>query len=310
MQLPEKFYKGRKLQSLVENQTSYHTPHAELHIFETHREAKRVLLKFDEPVLASMLVGKKVMHLRDHQPFCFLPGESLILPSDEVMCIDFPEATMDNPTRCLAMAISPEKIRKVLSAMNETMPRNDDTEWGLIDYNFHFTNDEAIYQLLHRLLFLFVEDHPSKQLFVDMTLRELIIRILQSESRKAYEDKALTLSSSNRLAYVIQYIRDHLDEPLTIEELSRQACMSESNFHRVFKNELGVSPIDFINDERIKLASSLLHDPRRKIKEIYMACGFNSLSYFTRVFKRKKKVSPKAFQQKVGNMEQRSTPGF
>ncbi len=301
MQLPEKFFKGRKLQTLVENQTSYNTPNAELHVFETHQEAERVLLKFNEPVLASMLVGKKVMHLRDHQPFGFLPGESLILPADEVMCIDFPEARMDNPTRCLAMAISPEKIREVVCAMNEALPKNDADEWNFIDYNFRFTNDEAIYQIIHRLLFLFAEDHPSKQLFVDMMLRELIIRVLQVESRRIYEKKALTLSSSNRLAYIIQYIRDHLDQPLSVEGLSRKAHMSESNFHRVFKNELGVSPIDFINDERIKLATSLLHDPRRKVKEVYMACGFNSLSYFTRMFKRKKQLSPKAFQQKMGH---------
>ncbi|HCW63358.1 MAG TPA: AraC family transcriptional regulator, partial [Leeuwenhoekiella sp.] len=83
---------------------------------------------------------------------------------------------------------------------------------------------------------------------------------------KIYTDKALKLSSDNRLAYIIQYIRDHLHESLSVELLSRKACMSESNFYRVFKNELGLSPVDFINTERIKLAVSLLQDPNRKIK--------------------------------------------
>ncbi len=299
MQLPHNFLKGRRLETLVENKTSYTLENAAMHVFETHEVAEKVLLQFNQPVLASMFQGKKIMHLRNHQSFDFLPGESLILPSEELMCIDFPEAQMENPTRCLAMAISEEKIHEIVMLMNETMPKAEKQEWAFVDYNFHFTNDVGIYQIIQRLLFLFTEDHPSKDVFVDFTLRELIIRILQADSKKIYTEKALSLSSSNRLAFIIQYIRDNLGKPLTIEELSHKAYMSESNFHRVFKNELGISPIDFINNERIKLAASLLQDPKKKVKEVYMECGFESRSYFNRVFKRKKTLSPKAYQLKL-----------
>ena len=133
MLLSDKFYSGRKLQTLVENQTSYTLNNAAMHIFETHQTADRILLQFDQPVLASMLQGKKVMHLRSKQAFDFLPGESLILPSDEVMCIDFPEANMDSPTKCMAMAISEDKIREVIMIMNETMPRSQNQEWCFMD---------------------------------------------------------------------------------------------------------------------------------------------------------------------------------
>ena len=299
MNLSKNFYEGRKLENLVENQTSYTLNNASLHIFETHEQAERILLKFDKPVLASMLKGKKIMHLRDQQSFNFLPGESLILPSDEMMCIDFPEAHFNNPTQCLAMAISEEKISNVLDHMNELMPKVDDGEWSLMDYNFHFTNDVGIYQILQRLLFLFTEDHPSKDLFVDNMLEELIIRILQTNSRKIYTEKSFKLSSDNRLAYIVEYIRKNLHNPLSVKNLSRKACMSESNFYRVFKNELGISPTDFINNERIKLAVSLLQNPNKTIKEIYQECGFESRSYFNRVFKSRKRVAPGDYQSQL-----------
>lgn len=215
------------------------------------------------------------------------------------MCIDFPEATSTMPTRCLAMSISEEKIRNIIQVLNEKNPRLEGKEWSFMDYNFHFTNELAIHQILQRLLFLFTEQHPSKDLFADFMLQELIIRLLQSENHKIYNEQAMTLQSSDRLAFTIQYIRNHLDQPLTIEDLSKKAYMSESNFHRVFKSEMGVSPIEFINNERIKLASSLLHNSQKKIKEIYMECGFNSLSYFIRLFKKKKQLSPKEYQMKL-----------
>lgn len=292
--------KNRRLETLVENQTTYTLNSAALHIFETHQEAEQILLRFREPVLASMLEGKKVMHLHEMTPFDFLPGESLILPADEIMCIDFPEAQMDKPTRCLAMAISEEKIKETIHFLNETRAKMDD-EWRFTDYNFHFTNDMAIQHIIQRLMFLFAENHPSKDVFADFMLRELIIRILQAETKKIYTEKALQLSNTHRLAFIIDFIRKNLHKNLTIKELSDKTYMSESNFHRVFKNELNVSPIEFINNERIKLATSLLQNPNKKIKEVYVECGFNSLSYFIRIFKRQKQLSPKAYQTQVNN---------
>ncbi len=297
--LPNKFFSGRKLEALVENQTSYTLNNAALHVFETHEQAKDIILQFDQPVLASMIEGKKIMHLRDYESFDFLPGESLVLPSNEMMCIDFPEAMGKNPTRCLAMAISEEKIGKVLQLMNEGMPKEDGKEWSLMDYNFHFVNDIGIFQILQRLLFLFTEDHPSKDFFVDNMLRELIIRILQTNERKIYSDSTLKLNSDSRLAFVVRYIREHLHEPLTVDMLSREAYMSSSHFHRVFKTELGVSPIEFINNERIKLAVGLLQDPKRNIKDVYMECGFDSRSYFNRVFKNRQHISPGEYQSRI-----------
>ncbi len=293
--LPRSFYQSRRLDSLVENKTSYTGENASLHVFETHTEAQKVMLQFNLPVIASMFEGRKIMHLKDLDSFDFPPGESIIIPPNEPLCIDFPGATMDNPTRCLAMAVSESKISEVLDFMNENMPKAEGVDWSSIDYNFHFSNDEGIFQMIQRLIYLFTEDHQSRDMFVDFTLRELIVRILQTNNKKVYTDAGSDLESSNRIAMVVHYVRNNLDKSLSIDDLSRRAYMSESNFYRVFKNELGVSPIDFINGERIKKAITMLQDPRNKIKDIYMACGFESRSYFNRVFKTKQNISPREF---------------
>lgn len=59
MELPKHFFEGRRLETLVENQTTYAVNNAEMHIFETHQQADKVLLQFHEPVLASMIEGKR-----------------------------------------------------------------------------------------------------------------------------------------------------------------------------------------------------------------------------------------------------------
>lgn len=298
MQLPDSFYKSRKLVDLVENQTSYELEDSAMHIFETHLRAERVQLHFGTPVLASMFQGKKVMHLSDKPSFEFLPGESLILPANELMSIDFPEAREDNPTRCLAMEIGEERLTRVIQLMNERMTRTDGQEWDLMDYNFHFTNDRGIYQILQRLVYLYTENHPSKDFFVSNMVQELIVRIFQANVRKTYRTETEELAGGKRLAYIVHYIRENIRNPLTIKELSQKACMSESHFYKVFKQEMGISPTDFINEERVHHAAQLLKDASFNLTEVFLACGFTNRSYFNRLFKRFKGISPSTYRNR------------
>ncbi len=299
MELSESFLKTRRIERLVENRSTFTLNHTELSIFETHQMAENVYLKFSDPVLASMISGKKIMHLNQQMDFDFLPGESVILPSDEIMCIDFPEASLKNPTKCLAMAFDQERLDKIINNLNEIRPKIDNQEWKFTNNNFHFTNDIAIQQILQRLVFIFTEQHPSKDIFADLMIQELIIRIVQTETRVLYSKNAARLASDNRIAHVVNYIKENIREQIQVEQLCRLACMSESNFYRVFKEEMGISPIEFIIEERIKLASSLLKNPEFRIKDVYFESGFNSLSYFNRIFKKKYKVSPSEYKHQA-----------
>jgi AraC-like DNA-binding protein len=220
-----------------------------------------------------------------------------MLPTDELMVIDFPDARRDQPTKCLALEIDPVEIRKVTNRMNELRPRSDGHDWGRTDGNFHFANDAGITQLIQRLVFLCAEDHPAKDTFVNMSLRELLIRLLEAESRDQHLRDPGGRATSQPITAAVTYILNHLDERLTVDQLSQLACMSTSGFHRAFKNEMGCSPVEFINEERIKLGASLLQRGDATIQEVALRCGFNSASYFTRVFKQKLGIKPTSFQR-------------
>jgi AraC-like DNA-binding protein len=297
MNLPESHYQKRKLELHVENRTVYNLPNAEMNIYETHRQAGQVELRFGSPVLAGMLTGKKVMHLREDR-FDFFPGESVVLPAGELMRIDFPEATLSQPTQCLALAISPDFIGTVVDKLNDQRPRAEAHEsWRFTDYNFHFTNDAAVNQVISRLVWLSVENHPAKQLFTEMALHELLIRLMQTEARQLLLANTEKQASQSRLAHAIQFIREHLSEPLNIHLLSQKACMSQTNLFRSFKNELGVSPVDFINHERINSAKKLLKQPLGSIYDVALSCGFNNISYFNKMFKRSTGYTPTEYRR-------------
>src|ERR1700742_3529626 len=86
----------RDLKTMVENRSVYTLKHFELNVFETRQQSEKVSLVFNDMVLTTMLRGKKVMHLFGSEHFDYLPGESVIVPGNEEMVIDFPEADSHN----------------------------------------------------------------------------------------------------------------------------------------------------------------------------------------------------------------------
>lgn len=294
---------GAPLDTLVENKLTLSHDAAELHLYETFQQAQLIQLRFNAPVMTSMLSGRKVMHLREMDPFNYQPGESLLLPSDRLMQIDFPDATLDEPTRCLALTISDEFIRETVAQLNEQVPRVETPDqWQLDTDNYLLRNDPEISSLIDKLIRLFRENNPFKPFFIKNTLRELIVRLSQTQVRTGLLQQTNQHLTTNRLAYVVAYIRENLTRTLSVEELCDKACLSKSHFFRLFKSELGVSPVQFVLTERIRLAKAILSNPAKSITDACYESGFNSLTHFSNAFRSVEHISPREFKRQFFGM--------
>jgi AraC family transcriptional regulator of arabinose operon len=130
----------------------------------------------------------------------------------------------------------------------------------------------------------------------NLTLKELLVRIMQMQNLHDMHDNLHELSSGNRFAYVVEYINNHLTEKLNIDALSQMAFMSKASFFRAFRHELGISPVDYIIKERIQLAKQLMSNPYNSISEACFKAGFNNLNYFSRAFKKTEGITPSLFK--------------
>lgn len=200
---------GARLDTLVENKVTLSHDAAELHLYETFQQASLIQLRFNAPVMTSMLSGRKVMHLRETAPFNYRPGESLLLAPDQLMQIDFPDATTDKPTRCLALTISDEFIRETMEELNEQLPRVEAADqWQLDTDSYLLQNDAEITSLTEKLIRLFRENNKFRPFFIKNTLRELIVRLSQTQARTELLTQTQQHVNTNRLAYVVAYIRE------------------------------------------------------------------------------------------------------
>ncbi|NDU96072.1 AraC family transcriptional regulator [Spirosoma terrae] len=291
---------GNRLDTLVENKLTLSHDAAELHLYETFQQASLIELRFNAPVMTSMLSGRKVMHLNQIDPFDYQPGESLLLPSDRLMQIDFPDATTQEPTRCLALTISDDFIRQTVAELNEQVPRVERADqWQLDTENYLLKNNAEISWLIDKLMHLFRENNPFKPFFIKNTLRELIVRLSQTQVSTKLLTETSQHINTNRLAYVVTYIRENLTHALSVEELSDKACLSKSHFFRLFKSELGMSPAQFILSERIRRAKAILSNPTKSVTDACYESGFNSVTHFSNAFRALEQISPRQFKRQL-----------
>lgn len=123
-----------------------------------------------------------------------------------------------------------------------------------------------------------------------------------------FEEEARTLSSSSfakidihsdsrRVQKIQEYINLHYKEEIRLNQLADMVGMTAVSFSRFFKLRTGKNLSDYLIDIRLGFASRLLVDSTMSVAEICYDCGFNNLSNFNRIFKKKKECSPKEFRE-------------
>ncbi|PWN67980.1 AraC family transcriptional regulator [Chryseobacterium oncorhynchi] len=284
----------RHLLSLVENQTTFNLNNCEFSIYETHQAAFGVKLHFENIAFTAMLRGKKHMKLDNKTNyFDYFPGESILVAPGETMVIDFPEAD-ETATQCISLSLNPDFIEDSLNYLNYHLPKVDESsQWNIQLDEYFLFNNQALASATNNIMRIAMDDNSQKDIMADFALKELLIRLMQTQARSLVEKNIV--KNRSRMGFVVDYIKRNLHQKLSIDSIAKLAYVSKSNFFKMFRDELGVSPNDFILQERISKAKELLAG-QNSIKETAFQTGFSDTNYFTRVFKQLVGVTPKSYQ--------------
>ena len=163
----------------------------------------------------------------------------------------------------------------------------------------HFQNTPELTGTLERLVQLSRDSGRIKDVLATFTIQEMLVRLMQTQARQLIFHNYAQHLTSHRFAAVVQYIKQHLTEQITVEKLSELACMSKATFFRVFKREFGITPVEFIIRERLGEAKRLLRHPLASVAEVCLRAGFNNLSYFQALFKKYEGVTPGAYKKQM-----------
>lgn len=102
---------------------------------------------------------------------------------------------------------------------------------------------------------------------------------------------------SRRIKKVIDYIKENYQKPIKIKEMADMVNMSETAFSHFFKTRTQRSFTDYLTDFRVGYSSRMLMESEKSIAEICFECGFNNISNYNRIFKKKKGCTPSEFKK-------------
>ncbi|MBA4166482.1 MAG: helix-turn-helix transcriptional regulator [Chitinophagaceae bacterium] len=104
---------------------------------------------------------------------------------------------------------------------------------------------------------------------------------------------------SDRLVKVIKFIKENLHNQISLKQVSAIACMTEQSFCRFFRNRTRKSFSQYLSDQRISHACTLLIQSDKSISEISDLCGYKSSSHFCKVFKDQINQSPYQYKRSL-----------
>lgn len=157
-------------------------------------------------------------------------------------------------------------------------------------------------QLEQTLLLLRSELHKGGgwvgQLYVESLANVLAVHLLRQYStvrpRIALYEGGL---GDRKILQISEYIHAHLDQPIKLADLADVAGMSQFHFSRMFKQSMGISPHQYLLQQRVEQAKRLLKGSKLAIAEIALQCGFNSQSHLSKHFREAIGMTPSDYRK-------------
>lgn len=133
-------------------------------------------------------------------------------------------------------------------------------------------------------------------------LYHLFFLIYSNKLIKEKANSTISKEVSDKIKLILKFIHENYQKELSIEEIALQCNFSEYHFMRFFKKYIGMTCIEYINNYRLEIASSLLSSTDKSILDISFEVGFNNVSYFNKLFKKKYSITPKDFRKSKKNV--------
>jgi AraC-like DNA-binding protein len=196
------------------------------------------------------------------------------------------ELPSDEPPRYICMCISRRFFEKHYARCSRKKP---DVYHGVF-----FDPAEGFLNLLKR----FMVEADSGMAGADAVLNALGVEICHSVIRAILKAPGPRDRVADRVEVgrVIEYLHANLGEKITVEVLADIAHLSPSHFSRVFREDMGASPMEYVQKLRLQRAKKLLRAGDKPVTEIALECGFGSTSYLSACFQRRYKMTPMKFR--------------
>lgn len=240
-----------------------------------------------EPSICIVLTGEREVQLGD-QCYQFNSQHYMFCPVNVPMCGEIKQATVNDPFLVMSLKIDIPTVQKILWQQTTIPISKNESKDGFGRWKL----DQNLGQAFERLLLLH-ENPKDIDFLAPLIQQEIYYRLLTGEQGQKLKQMASVDSNTHKIARATEYLRQHLQEIVTIETLAVLCGMSVSGFHSHFKKITTMSPLQYQKSLRLMEAKRLIVQENRLASEAAFQVGYESASQFSREYKRKFGCCPK-----------------
>lgn len=169
---------------------------------------------------------------------------------------------------------------------------------SMILFSNKVTMDQSLSDCIRNMIHEYENKETGYELAIKSNIYHLLVLLLRNQKSRIltveeYNTRVKNLESFKK---VLKYIDEYFIEDITLTQLSKMMSVCNSHFCRAFKTLTGKTLSEYINRIRISKAEYLLANSGMNISEVAMNTGFNDINYFSRLFRKYKKVSPTEYR--------------
>ena len=241
-------------------------------------------------------------HTHNHTELFFIvSGKGQFLIQDEIFPVDVNNLVIINPnvlhTEDSLNAQPLEYIVLGIGGIELATSENSNGQFCILD---HFESVE-ISSCLRNILREMELKNTGYEDICQAYMEILIIRLMRNTELTVQAEPQI-VSGNRQCAAIKRYIDLHFKEQLTLDQLAEESHMSKFYLSHAFKQEYGISPINYLISRRVDESKYLLAETDLSMSQIAQLLGFSSLSYFSQVFRKSQQISPMEFRHRSKNM--------
>lgn len=218
--------------------------------------------------------------------------------------LHFPKSDKENPSTWSFICLDPVKLLKDIGIEELSYI----VELSTSGYQNKHIYSQKEYPELNQCFLQILNELEHKKNHYKTAVKSLIWNffILFGRASEEYVEKSVDESCKESLLKIIpalNYISTFYMKPTSVDALAQKCNLSTSHFRKLFKQAIGVSPLEYMLQTKIKMASLLLRDTNMSVLDISFEVGFESLSSFNRHFRAYMRTTPTAFRKKQNGQD-------
>lgn len=271
-----------------ENNHNFETEYLRILYYDLAKDYKDVYKSYQYNRLCTIISGKKHVEINDSKEFEYTNSEFLLLPPNSSVKMDIKEKTI---------AVVYELSDKLIEDTKNHVQIKHQTDLKNIDNDIVKEKlQDNIKSTIQRINTYCMSDDPNKSFLIDLSSKELTYNLIKNHFIPVNNLE----ENSDPVNYTMNYLQNNVNNIVSINEIASILNMSASNLIYSFKKRTSMTPKEYHNILKLKKSKEELK--YKNVTEVCYELGFESVSYFIKLFKHYYKETPKQFAMRMNQL--------